>query len=392
MKIFVSASTAVAGGGAQRTANFIANSIRKPCGHKYIYVVSPQIMTHLKSVVTDSFENVYELTPSPVSVITGRSSRKKLLELERKFKPDIIYSIAAPSYVKFRTSCEISYLTDPWLTHPNALAYSVLSRSESLKIFFKRLFYKWWFRREKYFIVQTPIAASGLARQLKIPESNIEIIPNCYNQLFLQNNDSFRKETTNEKLIFALAYPHYAKNLDLIPDIAAILKKSDMKFKFVMTLPINNKLTLQIMQKAKDLDVTDLILNVEHLTLPECCQWYDKSDILFLPTLLETFSASYIEAMTRQRPIITTDFDFARDVCGNAAEYFEPMNPLAASMAITSVLNNPKRYKELVQNGLNRLKSFPDPSTQYMMQIQALEKCYANCHNAQHQRCKIERM
>ena len=48
---------------------------------------------------------------------------------------------------------------------------------------------------------------------------------------------------------------------------------------------------------------------------------------MILPTLLESFSATYIEAMFHGKTILTSDLDFARDVCGEAAFYFDPLNP-----------------------------------------------------------------
>jgi glycosyltransferase involved in cell wall biosynthesis len=80
------------------------------------------------------------------------------------------------------------------------------------------------------------------------------------------------------------------------------------------------------MREARRYSVSDSIFNVGWLTLSECIDWYNRSDIVFLPTLLETFSATYLEAMRMGRPIVTCDLDFARDICKDAAAYFPPLS------------------------------------------------------------------
>ncbi|TMA95299.1 MAG: glycosyltransferase family 4 protein, partial [Deltaproteobacteria bacterium] len=56
-------------------------------------------------------------------------------------------------------------------------------------------------------------------------------------------------------------------------------------------------------------------------------RWFDRTDALFLPTLLESFSLTYLEAAARGRPVVTSDRDFARHACGDAGYYADPENP-----------------------------------------------------------------
>jgi hypothetical protein len=46
-------------------------------------------------------------------------------------------------------------------------------------------------------------------------------------------------------------------------------------------------------------------------------KWYKATQALLLPTLLESFSGTYIEAMHFERPIFTSNLDFAKEVCEN---------------------------------------------------------------------------
>jgi len=54
---------------------------------------------------------------------------------------------------------------------------------------------------------------------------------------------------------------------------------------------------------------------------------YAQSDALLMPTLLESFSGTYVEAMFHKIVILTSKLDFAEDVCGESAFYFDPTSP-----------------------------------------------------------------
>tara|TARA_Y100001972_G_scaffold127579_1_gene184863 strand:- start:10968 stop:11282 length:315 start_codon:yes stop_codon:yes gene_type:complete len=94
---------------------------------------------------------------------------------------------------------------------------------------------------------------------------------------------------------------------------------------------------------------------------------------MLLPTKLETFSANYLEAMATNRLIITSNKDFARDVCGNGALYFEPDRPSECARQIADAISNPAQCQELLRRGRERLDQFPDIAGRYALIKKALE-------------------
>lgn len=84
--------------------------------------------------------------------------------------------------------------------------------------------------------------------------------------------------------------------------------------------------------------------------------YYRGCDALLMPTLLETFGIPYLEAMACELPILTSDLDFAHEVCGNGALYFDPWNPKSMRDAILEMRQDPDLRKRLVQSGKLRLK------------------------------------
>src|SRR5690606_1283167 len=136
-----------------------------------------------------------------------------------------------------------------------------------------------------------------------------ENVGNGYScKLPLKENNEFR---------FLLLSGYYAhKNIEILNDICEkLIKKQIQNIRFVLTLP-NEEFNKVIKIKYRK-----LIYNVGPQKPVDCPKLYEECDAIFLPTLLECFSATYAEAMKMEVPIITPDMGFAHTVCGNAALY-----------------------------------------------------------------------
>ncbi len=152
-------------------------------------------------------------------------------------------------------------------------------------------------------------------------------------------------------LTISANYSH--KNLEIIPKVIKYLKRKyeDFKFRFVLTLEPD----------ALNLGVNSIQENIEFIgrvDIKECPGLYKQSDFMFLPTLLECFSASYPEAMKMKVPILTSDLPFARSICGEAAEYFNPLSAESIGDKIYNLSKDKERQQELKSNGRNQLTKF----------------------------------
>ena len=92
--------------------------------------------------------------------------------------------------------------------------------------------------------------------------------------------------------------------------------------------------------------------------ITECPSLYEQADVMFQPTLLECFSATYPEAMKMQRPIVTTDIEFAHGLCGPAAHYYSPLSAEDAARAIYEVATDAALRRRLVEAGREQLGHF----------------------------------
>tara|TARA_B000000475_G_C15632510_1_gene298046 strand:- start:19 stop:519 length:501 start_codon:yes stop_codon:yes gene_type:complete len=145
----------------------------------------------------------------------------------------------------------------------------------------------------------------------------------------------------------------------MVPLIANELRNMGENYSFILTLPEESSLWHDIKISSKKLGVEKFINNVGVLKINECLDWYRNSFLVFMPTLLEVFSATYLEAMAMRKTILTSDMDFSREICGDAAYYFNPESAEDAATAVNTIYQDGELRKQLVSKGIERLRLFP---------------------------------
>jgi glycosyltransferase involved in cell wall biosynthesis len=86
---------------------------------------------------------------------------------------------------------------------------------------------------------------------------------------------------------------------------------------------------------------------------------YRSADAYILPSLMETFSFTYLEAMRFGLPVLTSDRDFARDRCQDAALYFDPLNADDVAKCMATIIEDDGMRHKLVEKGKLLLDQTP---------------------------------
>ena len=106
----------------------------------------------------------------------------------------------------------------------------------------------------------------------------------------------------------------------------------------------------------------------------ELVKLYQKATALVQPSLMEGFDLTVVEAMAVGLPAVISDIPVHREICGEAALYFNPHDEKEMAEKIKLVLQSPRLWKSLRKKGLARAERF---SWQKMAK-ETLE-VYANC-------------
>ena len=91
----------------------------------------------------------------------------------------------------------------------------------------------------------------------------------------------------------------------------------------------------------------------------ELVRLYNQAACFVFPSLYEGFGLPPLEAMACGCPVLVSDIPVEREVCGDAAQYFNPLDPTNILHTITQYLNNADVIKEKMrQKGFENIKRF----------------------------------
>lgn len=253
--------------------------------------------------------------------------------------------------------------------------------------YFKRLKLNDWFhiklwiwfnilkfkRGTKYLYTENPFISHRVKQM--IPDSEVRTITNTYNQVFdtpsVQRFRQLPHFDGTTILTVSAAYPH--KNLEIAEDILVLWKERypDEKIRFVYTIE-SSELPL------RNPNIKENILTIGRVDIAEVPSLYEQCNIVMQPSLLECFSAVYVEAMRTKRPLVVPDLAFAKGICGKAALYYDATSASDAVEKIHMVISDKNISRQLIGEGAKKLCSF-DTSLSRTKKIIAFCEEVASC-------------
>lgn len=354
MKILINCSNLRVGGGLQVAHSFLYEIISN-LDHKFIVVLSDYLKYQINE--TDFPKNFifihYSIKPSAWKAIFGED--KFLDAIEFKYNPDVVFSVFGPTYWQPKAK-HVCGFAKPDYIYKDSPYFDQLTFFQKMKLNAMEFFHMFDFKNNnECLITENPDVTRILAKKVTQP---VYTVTNYYNQIFddeskWDKNIKFELPKGTIKLLTISAnYPH--KNLAIIKKVIPILKQNFPEFMFHFILTIDR----QEFGISNEDRLNDNITFLGKVAVKQCPNLYNQVDFLFLPTLLECFSASYCEAMVMGKPILTSDLPFAKGICGKAAAYFNPVNPIDIANKIVDLTSNPKLQSQLVYLGKEQLKTF----------------------------------
>lgn len=354
MTIIINTSNLYVGGGLQVALSFLNELKQMEQIHEYHVFLSQAVAGQIDEQEFPENFHFYLIEKSPSSLKYRKRIVKKLDELEKKIQPDVVFSVFGPTFWT-PVAVHVMGFALPWLINPESSAFGQLPFFKRIKkrieILYKAHFVK---TNADYYITETEDTKLKLSKYHNIDKSKIFVVGNTYNSYFdkpiSKTVSLLEKEEREFKLItISHNYPH--KNLKIIKEIIPYLKEQSIKYKFILTI---DKQSYESLFE----DVKEYVTTLEPINSDLCPSAYDECDALFLPTLLECFTASYPEAMKMKKPILTSDLSFAHSICGDAAVYFDPLDPKDIANKIMRLSEDKVLQNELIDKGLERLESF----------------------------------
>lgn len=351
----------VSGGGYQIAYNFLMETLKHQDDVEWYYITSSDV----DKVVGEAFRHLkdkrYFVFPTQPDFKDSYSRvKKELAQWEIDYKPDLIYTISSPCYFSFKTP-EVMRFANAWVTNPNKYAWRALSFKAWLRMKLYRINQLRMLRKARYIITQSETVGKGLVKILNLPEKNVKVVPNVLPKVFY--SVVVERELDNNFVdIACVAAPFPHKNLSIVPKVLKALEKKHgiTNARMHLTIPNDDSTMKGIMDECNEYGLDNCIVNHGRCPQKQLSDIYNRCSICFLPTLLETFSATSLEAMYFGLDIIATDFEFNREVIADAGLYYKPTDAEDAAAKIAELISNEELHNHLQEEIKKRLSLYSD--------------------------------
>jgi len=376
MRILVNCSTLKKGGVLQVAHSFIGELIKRS-DHDYHVIFSSALKKdfQIKNIANNITVYTHDVRPSVFLSLTGKE--KYLSNLEAKIKPDIVFSVFGPTYWKPKCLHLCGYAKASYF-YPDSPYIKNMPLYPKLVLNFKKQLHLYDFTNFNHALVTETTDATQRLKKI-LPSKRVFTVSNTYNQIF-DNPGAWKTNIAlsdfNGVTLLSITANYKHKNLTIIPEVIKYLseKYPTFQYRFILTLT-GDEINFMEANYRKH------IVFLGKVSIYACPHLYSQSDLMFMPTLLECFSATYPEAMKMGVPILTSDLPFAKSICGDAAVYFDPLSPQSVGEAIYSLATNDSLRKEYIRRGKKRLLTFETAKTRAQKYIEILEKLYETNHS-----------
>lgn len=270
-------------------------------------------------------------------------------------KADVYFTLGDIGPVRLSIP-HVIYLHQPYLVYTEPELDASLPQFEKIKLRYQRWHFFRSVSKANTVIVQTRVMKERLVKLYQLPDEKVKIIPPPMPFHLQGLRDRKTEEGASKRfgqhslnlLFLATYYAH--KNHVILPAVIKELRQRNLsgKVHFYLTLDGDRRREETALLKTL-MTESDMATNLGRLSPDEVASIFHNADALFMPTLVETFGLIYLEALATRKPILTSDRDFSRHICGDLAIYFDPHDPDSIADAIERLLTE----REVFQNKVN---------------------------------------
>lgn len=183
------------------------------------------------------------------------------------------------------------------------------------------------------------------------------------------------KFKTNSPKVLLLCGWQRNKNILLIPELAAYLRKLGFDIEFIITAePDQSSCSKEFFSLVDKWAVRDLINCIGIVKKNQLPDLYRQIDLVLLLSLLESFSNNIIESWFYEKPLVVSDEPWSRSICSDAAIYVQREKVNKIAKTIINTLSIKSVSESLIRNGKKELKKYPSIEERIKQELDFLEE------------------
>lgn len=367
-KVFINAISAKSGGGRSILTNYL--KVAREADDNFTFVVAvPDAEIYRE--LANARVSLVSLKAWSSTVLVPIASVAVLPKLARHYGCEMVFTLAD---VPILTRLPQVFLFDwSYAAFPDSPAWKLSTSRDRAIRWSKLLCFKRLLPFIDLIIAQSDVIAGQLRRIYKFKW--LEVVPNAVSldNLDVGTEQNFALGNGYKLLCLSRYYSH--KNIEVFIPLAERIKDVSENIKIITTIsPDDGEGARRFLTEVQVRGLSDVIVNIGTVQMEYVPSIYRQTDALLLPTLLESFSGTYVEAMYHRKPILTSRLPFAEAVCGEAAFYFDPNNPDEILDRIRQSRDDNDERNRRLQIASSLLKCMPTWSETYQSYIGLFSK------------------
>lgn len=346
--IFLSSRNPQEGGGYTITYDIFKSLFKNiKDKNRYIFIIQNDFDNSLKKIIKkNNFQykerNVNKLnikiknflfSKFPILLTIYRKlNLDQYQRLERELNLDIVWFVSAeyfyPIFKKYiSTVWDLQHRTHPQF--PEVGGFFIRYYRDTVISSFLKNSYK--------IITGTNYLKKKIAEFYNIKNSKVVLIPHPTPTIYLQNAKSY---TTKQKYFFYPAnfWPH-KNHLNLIKGFHEFNLKNNYEYNLILVGSIKNKKYFHKILKLKNsLNSNQNIKILNFVSIKKMINLYDNCLALIYASYCGPENLPPLEAFARNKPVICSEYEGAREQLGKLPIFFNPNNAVAIANAINSFL------------------------------------------------------
>lgn len=109
---------------------------------------------------------------------------------------------------------------------------------------------------------------------------------------------------------------------------------------------------------ASDVIFPNFMVSDGYLPDDDLRVFYQEAKAFVFPSFKEGFGLPALEAMAHRLPVVASDIACLREICGGAAEFFDPRDIEDMAKKVEKVLDDEGLRQQLIEKGLEQIKKF----------------------------------
>jgi glycosyltransferase involved in cell wall biosynthesis len=306
---------------------------------------------HLWKPASDSFRQIcVDINPYTL----GEQTR--LTGVLNGLNPDLVHFTAANTPMAYRGARVVTVHDLTLLFHDTGRGGAAAQALRKLKRRPFRTVLARSVRAAETVITPSEYVKKQLETHFHTPREKIRVIPLASDLNLIPPAPIERLQLGGPFILFVgTVYPY--KNVGLILDAMQLLRTSHPNLRLVLTSrPDFFRDALWV--KAQSMELQDRLVFTDFVSDAELVSLYRQAAMYVYPSFSEGFGLQGLEAMTLGLPVLAAQKTSLPEVCGNAADYFDPHNVHDLAKKIDVLLTNPEYASDLVKRGYGRAKLF----------------------------------